>query len=1070
MSANYSTIETRYTANIIEFEKQVQKMAATNERAAKRIEQQALKSSTAMASAWKSNGFSEAIRTQSSEIDGLAASFTRLAPAIAAALTIQGGLGLIEHFTELSNSLKLAGVSAQDSGKVLKQMGQIANDAGVPINSLADLLKSVSQANGDLGLSQAQTIDLTKSVALGMKVSGTDAAAASGAILQLGQALESGTVHAQEFNSVNMAVHPLLVAAAQASTKYGGSVAKMKEDVNKGGLSSKEFARLLIAAQETLSAQTGTMATTQSQALAKLSNSMILYAGQVDANLGVSEKFAAIVGLIADNIDILAIAVAVGATVIGGRMVAAMAAYTVSTIASTAGTFAFAAAMKGIPLTAAAAEVSLIGLKSAGSAVLGIFGGPLGLAITGVTLAVGYLVSAGMKEKAQLDALQASADGYAKSHEEAAEKASLLKAEQTKNTSEIPAHLKAIAALTGEVDLLGNAYFDAAVKAKELILQQDKLALDTAKGQYKQNRKLLDESKLFDQAQSGNRGAVFAPGIGMVSSGKADPNYKSANTNRLAKANNDFVTGINDAQKKLDDDTNAKLATFGTSPDKTKPTATGSKTDESAQALKEAAQIQLAVALANAKTEEDRHKVRLNGLQTDLELQVAEIEAKKNVSAKAKDTLIQAKNAKYLSDVSEENKKYAVYQKAQEQAISDATNNQLGLKLALVTTVKEQHDIALQQLEYAHKQADAAIDESEAYDAATKAKLKTIEQENYTLEIEKENKDFAQKQLDERKDQLDILANLTQFQIDALKSDADLAKTRKERAAYERQALLLQQDLDLKKVQAEQAQLVADKKITEQQAAKAVEDFQKTQKNARTSQAKDNASPLDKYYDEISNFDDAYSNIVVNGLETIDDSISGLIDGTKTWGDVFRSVAAGVVTDILRIVERQWLIKPIAKLLGAGDDSGSASDFVVKAADMETYSANSTKKTSATDIITDAAKLGKMFGIPGFKSGIENFGGGLAYVHADEMLTNLPAGTSVKTAAQTRALLNPNAGGKISHQPPQINQHFNNIINADGVKTTRDIQGWIADTAASTAQQAKDAAVKAVMQKNRNSF
>lgn len=42
-------------------------------------------------------------------------------------------------------------------------------------------------------------------------------------------------------------------------------------------------------------------------------------------------------------------------------------------------------------------------------------------------------------------------------------------------------------------------------------------------------------------------------------------------------------------------------------------------------------------------------------------------------------------------------------------------------------------------------------------------------------------------------------------------------------------------------------------------------------------------------------------------------------------------------------------------------------------------------------------------GIPGFAKGVENFGGGLAYVHAGEVLTNLPKGTDVISAKDVRA-------------------------------------------------------------------
>ncbi len=67
------------------------------------------------------------------------------------------------------------------------------------------------------------------------------------------------------------------------------------------------------------------------------------------------------------------------------------------------------------------------------------------------------------------------------------------------------------------------------------------------------------------------------------------------------------------------------------------------------------------------------------------------------------------------------------------------------------------------------------------------------------------------------------------------------------------------------------------------------------------------------------------------------------------------------------------------------------------------------------DLLQNAGKgggggfLGSIFGglkslIPGFSSGVSNFGGGLAYVHKDEVLMNLSKGTSVIPAHAVRAM------------------------------------------------------------------
>lgn len=69
--------------------------------------------------------------------------------------------------------------------------------------------------------------------------------------------------------------------------------------------------------------------------------------------------------------------------------------------------------------------------------------------------------------------------------------------------------------------------------------------------------------------------------------------------------------------------------------------------------------------------------------------------------------------------------------------------------------------------------------------------------------------------------------------------------------------------------------------------------------------------------------------------------------------------------------------------------------------------------------------------IPGFASGITNFGGGLAYVHKGEVLANLPPGTDVYTAAQSRRILENQQTGNSSNVNNNQSVTFAPTINVD---------------------------------------
>jgi tape measure domain len=58
--------------------------------------------------------------------------------------------------------------------------------------------------------------------------------------------------------------------------------------------------------------------------------------------------------------------------------------------------------------------------------------------------------------------------------------------------------------------------------------------------------------------------------------------------------------------------------------------------------------------------------------------------------------------------------------------------------------------------------------------------------------------------------------------------------------------------------------------------------------------------------------------------------------------------------------------------------------------------------------------------IPGFANGVRNFGGGLAYVHAGEVLTNLPKGTNVYTASESKQMFGSQGGSGITIETMNI--------------------------------------------------
>src|SRR5690606_12115465 len=95
----------------------------------------------------------------------------------------------------------------------------------------------------ELGVTTEEMVSFSDNVALALRVAGTDATTARGALLQLSQAMGEGTVRAQEFNSILEGALPIAQAAAAGLKEAGGSVSQLRKLILDGAVSSEAFFR-----------------------------------------------------------------------------------------------------------------------------------------------------------------------------------------------------------------------------------------------------------------------------------------------------------------------------------------------------------------------------------------------------------------------------------------------------------------------------------------------------------------------------------------------------------------------------------------------------------------------------------------------------------------------------------------------------------------------------------------------------------------------------------------------------------------------------------------------------------
>ena len=71
-------------------------------------------------------------------------------------------------------------------------------------------------------------------------------------------------------------------------------------------------------------------------------------------------------------------------------------------------------------------------------------------------------------------------------------------------------------------------------------------------------------------------------------------------------------------------------------------------------------------------------------------------------------------------------------------------------------------------------------------------------------------------------------------------------------------------------------------------------------------------SPLKEYAESVDNLQSSLQNVALKGLKSMEDALVGLVNGTMSAKDAFRSMATSIINDLIRIMIQKSITGPIA--------------------------------------------------------------------------------------------------------------------------------------------------------------
>lgn len=400
-------------------------------------------------SSWRSQ--EAAVRAQGSAMQALTSTVGTYAAAMAGALAVGNVIHQADGWNQVNARLKQATTSTEDFAVSQKSLFELSQRTGTSYSDNAGLFSRSASSMREFGYSTSEVLGVTEALSVGLQVSGATSAEASSSITQFAQALAQGVLRGEEFNSIADSGDRVLRALAAG---MGVARSELKAMADKGLITIDKLVPALISQLGVLNEEFGKMPPSVSRSTTALTNAFQAWIGGADSATGSTAVLSGAIDLVAKNMDVLAAsALTAGAAYVGlksgelikglrdqvsalrdarsaeiGRTTAQLDAATAaarrtaaevvaaeSQVAATRFTDGHTAALSRLRLarladtqataaqtSAQAAQTAATSLAGrAGSALLGVMGGPVGLAVTAGAVAASYLLFRDNSDKAR---------------------------------------------------------------------------------------------------------------------------------------------------------------------------------------------------------------------------------------------------------------------------------------------------------------------------------------------------------------------------------------------------------------------------------------------------------------------------------------------------------------------------------------------------------------------------------------------------------------------------------------------------------------------------------------------
>ena len=247
---------------------------------------------------------------ESEKATGFVAGLNRALFALASAFSVRTLLDVTDKYQGMSNQLKIVTKDSTELASVQDRLFKQAQTGRTSLEALTDLYAKLRLSQKEVGVQGEQLFRVTELVSKALAISGRSGQAATNGLRQFVQGLVSGKVQGEELRSV-LENTPFLAKALADGLRV--PVGALRELGAEGKLTSKVVVEALLRMGTEIDKQFGKTSVTISQSITIFENAFTRFIGQTGETSTAAGIVAQSIVFVANNIDKLALGLAVAA-------------------------------------------------------------------------------------------------------------------------------------------------------------------------------------------------------------------------------------------------------------------------------------------------------------------------------------------------------------------------------------------------------------------------------------------------------------------------------------------------------------------------------------------------------------------------------------------------------------------------------------------------------------------------------------------------------------------------------------------------------------------------------------